>query len=443
MTLFKFLITRPAKIVTGRARPRLELLEGRDLPSTMMSAPPVGLVHPLDPIRAIADAEHAQDGTLTRIDVIELFDTAAGADQAIFSDGKVSFRAIPKPNPYTPLPALWVADLKDVVQHSAQWGMTPDVADLAGNVVNFNQANYKYQGKDLLSTGQLAAGDPAGKLRDLVAKWFYGADLPKISVAGATYKAAAGTLFGPNGPQASDVAQGAGDDCYFLSNLGEAAQQSPQVIKSMFTGNGDGTYTVRFFEYDKANKTITPRYVTVNSDLPVNSKGEFVYANAWYGGRQTNLADPENILWVALAEKAYAQLAEEGWSRANWSVKGDVNAYASIAFGDNRVAGRQIAGNIEAVWVSIAAGTSNQATATMNTLATDFQDGDLLTICTADRKMTDRQLNGNHVYFVTAIDTQNETITLINPSWTGAKRTVTLSLSVLAENADSAAVVDP
>ncbi len=289
----------------------------------------------------------------------------------------MSFKAISKPDLSKPLPAVWVADLQAIGQNGAQWGMTPDVADLAKNVVAYNPANFNYHGQALLSTGQLAAGDPAGKLGDLVGKWFYGDDLPKIGVGGATYKAAAGTLFGPNGPQASDVAQGAAGDCYFLSNLGEAALQSPQTIKNMFIANSDGTYTVRFFEYDKANKTMEPQYVTVNRDLPVNAKGEFVYANAMFGGKQTNVTNPTNILWVALAEKAYAQLAEEGWSRANWSAKDDVNAYVSINIGDNRVAGQQIAGNIDAAWVNILVGTPAQAKRTTITtpLSTDFQKG--------------------------------------------------------------------
>ncbi len=57
--------------------------------------------------------------------------------------------------------------------------------------------------------------------------------------------------------------------------------------------------------------------------------------------------------------------------------------------------------------------------------------------------MTDSQLNDNHVYFVTAIDTQNDTITLTNPYTTKDKRTVTLTLAELAANADSVAVVNP
>ena len=51
-------------------------------------------------------------------------------------------------------------------------------------------------------------------------------------------------------------------------------------------------------------------YVTVDKRLPVNADGKFVFAN---NGRGT-ASDPTNELWVALAEKAYAQFNESGWT---------------------------------------------------------------------------------------------------------------------------------
>ncbi len=137
MNPFSFFCRRPAKIVADRTRPSLELLEGRDLPSTLIGAPLIGPVPLIDPMMAIANAERAQDARLTRTDVIDLFETAAGTEQAIFTDGKVSFKAISKPDLSKPLPAVWVADLQAIGQNGAQWGMTPDVADLAKNVVAY------------------------------------------------------------------------------------------------------------------------------------------------------------------------------------------------------------------------------------------------------------------------------------------------------------------
>jgi hypothetical protein len=429
-------ILRRRTKVPGRVRLVLERLEGRDLPSVS----PLALDVPVDPIVGIAETEFAQDNnTLTRTDVINLFNTVAGTKQATFNDGVVSFQKTNNPDLSTPLSAQSVSDLRSIFENSAAWGMSPDVADLAGKVVGYNLANEHYQGNDLISSGQLAAGDPAGALHELVEKWFKGADLPAIGVGDATYQTAKGTLFGPNGPLASDVAQGAAGDCYFLSNLAETAKQAPQDIENMFIDNGNGTYTVRFFEYDSATNTCTPDFVTVNSKLPANSAGQFVYANADFGGQSTNIGDSKNVLWVALAEKAYAQLAEAGWSRAGWSAS--VNAYSSINVGDNRIAGQQITGSLSAIWVSIRDHDSNQANTTITTLAADFQAGDLITICSDDKKMTVPGLGDNNVYYVTALDVADGTITLTNPYWDHGAKRLTLTLAELADNADGAAVV--
>jgi hypothetical protein len=434
MKLLTSLLLRRTK-APGRVRLVLDRLEDRCLPSAASLVPEVP-----DPVVCIAQAEYAQDNnTLTRTDLINLFDTVAGTKQAIFTDGVVTFQKVNQPNLSTPLSAQSVSDLQCIFENSAEWGMSPDVANLAGKVVGYNLANEHYQGNDLLPSGQLAAGDPGSALHELVKKWFGGADLPTIGVGDATYQTAQGTLFGPNGPLGSDVAQGAARDCYFLSNLAETALQAPQDIENMFIDNGNGTYTVRFFEYDSATNKCTPDFVTVDSKLPANAVGQFVYANADFGGHSTNIGDSKIVLWVALAEKAYAQLAEEGWSRAGWSAS--VNAYTSINVGDNRIAGQQITGSPRAQWVSILDHTSNEANTTITTLAADFQAGDLVTICTDDRQMTVPGLGENHVYYVTSIDVAAGTITVTNPYWDHGAKRLTLTLAELADNADGAAVV--
>src|SRR5204863_2649239 len=147
-------------------------------------------------------------------------------------------------------------------------------------------------------------GSAASKLDKLVAKWFLGADHPDASYPGqtVTYTTAAGTLFGANGPQYSDVHQGAVGDCYFVATLGEIALRSPSAIQNMFIVNGDGTYTVRFFQNGAAH------FVTVDNQLPTYYGGWLLYANM---GSFYN--DAGNVLWVALAEKAYVQMNEAGW----------------------------------------------------------------------------------------------------------------------------------
>lgn len=55
--------------------------------------------------------------------------------------------------------------------------------------------------------------------------------------------------------------------------------------------------------------------------LPVLRDGHFAFDD-----EQHRYDDPHNILWSALAEKAYAQLAESGWARPGHTA----NLYASI-----------------------------------------------------------------------------------------------------------------
>jgi hypothetical protein len=114
--------------------------------------------------------------------------------------------------------------------------------------------------------------------------------------AGAAYSPVSGTLFGPGGPSYLDVRQGNVGDCWLLASLAEVAARAPADIYSMFTYVGTtvengavvGVYNVRLFD-----NTGAPHYIMVDTELPA-------------GG---NLYDhPVNgVLWVALAEKAYAQ----------------------------------------------------------------------------------------------------------------------------------------
>jgi hypothetical protein len=130
---------------------------------------------------------------------------------------------------------------------------------------------------------------------------------------------AAGKLFdGP--PKLFDLHQGDLGDCYFVATLGEVALRDPAQINRMFSDNLDGTFTVRFFNKNR------PYYVTVNRQLPVDSKGRFVFDN-----RGDLASSPKNILWVALAEKALAELNESGWLTT--AGKAGENSYAAVGAG--------------------------------------------------------------------------------------------------------------
>ena len=120
--------------------------------------------------------------------------------------------------------------------------------------------------------------------------------------AATAYSPVSGTLFSSNGPSYLDVQQGYVGDCWLLASLAEVAARDPQDIRSMFTADGTtvengstvNLYTVRFF-----NSAGVAEYVTVDTELP--SGGNYYDQPA------------NGVLWVALAEKAYAEANGAGF----------------------------------------------------------------------------------------------------------------------------------
>lgn len=190
-------------------------------------------------------------------------------------------------------------------------GSLPDYVEyLAGAVVNGHFAN---------------AADATTS--SLVDKWFNGKDLPE---ARSEYQRVQGELF-VDGPSPEEAKQGVADDCYFITALGAVAQNCPEIIVNMFHEVEDRLWVVRF--YDGRDKV---HYVTVNDELPVSGKNR-VYAD--FGGVDAD--DPNNELWAALAEKAYAQAGQ------NEFIRNRENAYTGINIGDSSWALKNISGQEE------------------------------------------------------------------------------------------------
>ena len=142
-----------------------------------------------------------------------------------------------------------------------------------------------------------SAGSSSLQMEHLVNKWFLGLDRP---TAGGAYRLTAGQLF-VGGAAYTDINQGYLGDCYFVSTLAETALKNPGVIANMFITNGDGTYTVRFYNNGK------PQYVTVDSYLPTDASGRLIYAGI---GSMYNNAG--NELWVCARRKGICP-AERDW----------------------------------------------------------------------------------------------------------------------------------
>jgi hypothetical protein len=184
-------------------------------------------------------------------------------------------------------------------------------------------------------------------------------------------------------------------DCYFVATLGEIALRSPSAIQNMFIVNGDGTYTVRFFQNG------TSHFVTVDTQLPTYYGGYFLYANM--GGFYN---DSSNVLWVALAEKAYVQMNEAGWLRpASWG--GGINAYSGVEGGYFGDAAAQIENHgCTDYYVN---GASDATT--MNYA---WSSGKQIGFASKGTP-TDSRIVGGHQYVVVGYDSTTQTVTLFNP----------------------------
>ncbi len=372
--------TRPA---TTDRRPALEALEDRSVPSatTVLNS-----LHDSG-VRNLAAADYHRDHALTRTDVIGIFREAA-------HDGKVTTTEL--------------SDLKTLAGHGGEMGMTAAVQDLAGKVVGPNAANKHYQGHALVAGGQLKAGQTGGQLTELVDKWFLGDDLPAARDDDGVlydYQAVSGRLFGAGGPSYTDVGQGHLGDCYFIASLGEVALASPQSIRNMFTANGDGTWTVRFFHQEGTRQVAD--YVTVNRELP-ESGGCFIFAGGGSGAFQP-ISSASNVLWVALAEKAYAQLAEEGWSRPGHSA----NSYRALIGGTGKAPLQQVLGE-----ATQEVGGGSLTKQNINTLIADVQAGKLITLCTksgSGEYFSGTNIIKDHTYYLKGYNAKTGLFTLVNP----------------------------
>jgi hypothetical protein len=110
-----------------------------------------------------------------------------------------------------------------------------------------------------------------------------------------------GPLFDADGgPDPLDVRQGALGDCYLPATFAAIAEARPDVIRNMVKDNGDGTYTVRFYQNGDKN---SPVDVNVDNKLYVRSSGTPLYGEA----ADTPDTPSQMEMWYPIVEKAYAE----------------------------------------------------------------------------------------------------------------------------------------
>jgi hypothetical protein len=321
----------------------------------------------------LAQTDFTRDGAITYSDMLGILQTAEG-------QGKVT--------------SAEFSSLKALAGDASGLKIPSYVDYLATQVIDGNPSNKYYQylnssGAEVTQNlGNLAVNSSAATLTDLVNKWFLGYNEP---VSLTSYSAVSGTLFGANGPEYTDVNQGYAGDCWMLASLAEAADRDPSLITNMFTSDGTevvngqtvGVWTVEFYDNGK------PVYVTVNGELP---SGGGLYDHPADGG----------VLWVALAEKAYAEANGAGMVTTNYD---GYNNYAALNYGWPSWALSAITGQ-----------SSNNYTLNTTTAVSKFEAGDLVVLCTGQTTKS-QYIVPEHCYALISYTASSSTPFLIYNPW--------------------------
>lgn len=230
----------------------------------------------------------------------------------------------------------------------------------------------------------------------LMSKWFYGKDRPTLPNYDIQYAYVNGNAV-VNGTSSQDVRQGYLGDCWFLASLSAVADKTGV---NNFVYNGDETWTFWFYRFNDGKSTMDA--VTVDRYLPVwRNSGNAVFAS--FGGKYNN---PNNELWVALEEKAYAQYNQTGYTGrqpANDYIKA-LNGGLSVT---DQITGQPLSQNWNVSYGEYAVQTA-------------LKNGDYVVIY----RWMDAQRSSGHAYSIKSY--QNGTYQLINP-WGYANLNLTWS----------------
>jgi len=236
---------------------------------------------------------------------------------------------------------------------------------------------------------------------------------PDINVKdsqGATYQDLHGVPFiqGQGDAKAvdpNDVSQGGIGDCYYMSSLATIAQQHPEVIQNAIKQNDDGTYTVSLYEkrpwYQPWGPEFTKKEINITPELPARD-GNAIFAHT---GDETN---GQKELWVGLMEKAFAK--EHG-------------SYKSIEGGWGNEAMEALTGKSSDTYspgkmnIQQLADLHTQGKGITVSSAADYKLGpiDLPDTVSRNPLYKNGTLVANHEYWISDVDTKNNTVTLRNP----------------------------
>jgi hypothetical protein len=211
------------------------------------------------------------------------------------------------------------------------------------------------------------------------------------NASNSAYTPVAGSLFGTSGPSYRDVQQGSVGDCWLLASLAEVAARDPADIRNMFTYLGTevengatvGLYSVRLFD-----SSGTAHYVTVDTELPGG------------GGLYDHPAN--GVLWVALAEKAYAEA--NGLHEVKTNNVGS-DSYNALNGGDPVWALQAITGK-----------SASDFSINPTNIAAAWNAGDLIVLCTPSNP-ANADIVGGHAYAVVGYTPSSSMPFLVYNPW--------------------------
>jgi LysM repeat protein len=206
----------------------------------------------------------------------------------------------------------------------------------------------------------------------------------------------------PNQPSLSDIHQATGSqgcgDCFFLASLGALVQADPNAVQNMIKDNGDGTYTVTFYQKNQDGE-YTQNPITVSADEV-----------AQFYNKENTPTDPNNdgakIIWPAVMEAAYAKMNPQ-------ICDGGMHSSAMEA----------LTGHDTQTYKPIEAGE-------LNNLQSQFDSGQLITMGYAQSGNSQYNVYAHHAYTVTNVyvnpDNGKTYVTLNNPWGTDQPRDIPL-----------------
>jgi len=203
-------------------------------------------------------------------------------------------------------------------------------------------------------------------------------------------------LFDANGPDFTDIKQGALGDCYFLAPLGAVAKRNPDDIRNMIKPGADG-YIVKWGD---------------GKEVKVAPLTDVELAMGGSGTKQG--------LWIRVIEKAYGSrvLTEGSTKQARDSMNGGSSAVAGKAFTNHKFAGIKLISDFSKEV------TDEELNPILTKIRTDLPPAlaaHRLAFAGTALKGMPKSISPNHAYAVFEFDPATDRITLWNPHGTDFK----------------------